>query len=110
MDRLDAMMLFVTAVDEGSLASAARRHGRSPATVTRAVALLEQYSGETLLLRSTRKMSLTPAGERHLAVWRDVLTKLRQSLPSDSNRALEGEIDRKSTRLNSSHVKTSYAV
>src|SRR5690606_15473664 len=50
------------------------------------------YSGETLLLRSTRKMSLTPAGERHLAVWRDVLTKLRQSLPSDSNRALEGEI------------------
>ncbi|MGG6828565.1 UNVERIFIED_CONTAM: LysR family transcriptional regulator, partial [Salmonella enterica subsp. enterica serovar Weltevreden] len=37
MARLEAMTLFVTAVDEGSLAGAARRHGRSPATVTRAV-------------------------------------------------------------------------
>ena len=67
MDRLDAMRLFVTAVDEGSLAATGRRHGRSPAAVTRAVALLEHHAGTTLLLRSTRGLSLTPAGERHLA-------------------------------------------
>ena len=35
MDRLEAMTLFVAAVDGGSLAAAARRHGRSPAAVTR---------------------------------------------------------------------------
>ena len=76
MDRLDAMSLFVTVVDEGSLAAAARRQGRSAATVTRAVALLEGLAGETLLLRSTRRLSLTSAGDRHVATWRDVLAQL----------------------------------
>lgn len=81
MDRLDAMTLFLTAVDEGSLAASARRHGRSPAAATRAVALLERYAGETLLLRSTRKLSLTAAGDRRVAIWRDVLTKLNEIGP-----------------------------
>lgn len=92
MDRLDAMLLFASAVEQGSLAAAARRHGRSAATVTRAVALLEQYAGETLLLRSTRKISLTAAGERHLTIWRDVLTKLRESEPDDPEGVVQGEI------------------
>jgi DNA-binding transcriptional LysR family regulator len=34
MDRIDAMTVFVATVDEGSLAGAARRLGRSPAAVT----------------------------------------------------------------------------
>lgn len=76
MDRLDAMAMFIAAVDEGSLAAAARRQGRSAAAATRAVALLEAQVGEPLLLRSTRRLSLTAAGERHIAVWRDVLARL----------------------------------
>lgn len=76
MDRLDAMELAVAAVDEGSLAAAARRVGRSAAAATRAIALLEAAAGETLLLRSTRGLRLTDAGERHLAVWREVLAQL----------------------------------
>lgn len=92
MDRLDAMNLFVAAVEEGSLAAAARRHGRSPAAVTRAVALLERYTGETLLLRSTRKLSLTAAGDRHIAIWRDVLTKLREIAPANAGAPLQGGI------------------
>lgn len=79
MDRLDAMRVMVSAIDEGSLAAAARRHGRSPAAATRAVALLEAMAGETLLLRSTRRLSLTTAGERHLAIWREILAKLNES-------------------------------
>ncbi len=90
MDRLDAITLFVTALNEGSLAAAARRHGRSPAAVTRAVALLEHHAGTTLLLRSTRRLSLTPAGERHLAVWREVLLKLEEVAPESSGAALRG--------------------
>ncbi|MCZ3137251.1 LysR family transcriptional regulator, partial [Acinetobacter baumannii] len=70
------MTLFVAAVDGGSLAAAARRHGRSAAAVTRAIAGLERAAGEPLLLRSTRRLGLTPAGERHLATWRDVLARL----------------------------------
>lgn len=92
MDRLDAMTLVVTAVDEGSLAAAARRHGRSPATVTRAVKLLEGFAGETLLLRSTRRLRLTAAGDRHVAVWRDVLTQLGELEPAASAGRLQGSI------------------
>lgn len=92
MDRLDAMRLLVTAVDEGSLAAAARRHGRSPATVSRALALLEHFAGTTLLLRSTRRLSLTPAGERHLATWREVLLKLEDVEPAQSGAPLSGSI------------------
>jgi DNA-binding transcriptional LysR family regulator len=92
MDRLDAMALFVAAVEEGSLAAGARRHGRSAAAVTRAVALLERYAGETLLLRSTRKLSLTAAGDRHLAIWREVLAKLREAMPAGAGGQLQGTI------------------
>lgn len=90
MDRFDAMTLFVTAVDEGSLAAAARRHGRSPAAVTRAVALLERHVGATLLLRSTRKLSLTTAGESRLVVWRDVLSRLNEVGPEGPGAPLRG--------------------
>jgi len=76
MDRLDAMAMFVSVVDEGSLAASARRYGRSAAAATRAVALLEARVGEALLLRTTRRIRLTAAGERHIAIWRDVLAKL----------------------------------
>jgi len=92
MDRLDAMALFVTAVAEGSLAAAARRHGRSPATVTRAVALLEGIAGETLLLRSTRRLSLTEAGQNHYALWRDILARLGEVSPATSTGPLQGSI------------------
>lgn len=92
MDRLNAMAMFVAAVEEGSLAAAAKRHGRSPAAVTRAVALLERHAGETLLLRSTRKLSLTAAGDRHVAIWREVLTKLREIGSESSAGPLHGGI------------------
>ncbi len=90
MDRLDAMALFVAAVEEGSLAAAGRRFGRSPAAVTRALAVLEQQAGEVLLRRSTRKLSLTPSGDRHLAIWRDVLTRLGEVSPESSEGPLQG--------------------
>ena len=44
MDRIDAMKVFVSAVDEGSLAGAGRRLRRSPAAVSRAIAFLEAMS------------------------------------------------------------------
>ncbi|MCM8732511.1 LysR family transcriptional regulator [Hephaestia sp. GCM10023244] len=92
MDRLDAMALFVTAVDEGSLAAAARRHRRSPAAVSRAVTMLEELARTTLLLRSTRRLSLTPAGAQHVATWREVLLKLDDIGAERDDTALGGEV------------------
>src|SRR4051812_26131247 len=40
MDRIDAMKVFVVALDIGSLAGAGRKLGRSPAAVSRAIAFL----------------------------------------------------------------------
>lgn len=76
MDRLDAMAMFVATVDEGSLAAAARKLACSPAKVTRALQMLEQRLGERLIHRNARRLRLTEAGERRLAVFRTVLMEL----------------------------------
>lgn len=79
MDRLDAMRVFVASLDEGSLAGAGRRLGRSPAAVTRAIAFLERQVGVQLLHRSTRGLRLTDAGERYAAACRRMLTDLEEA-------------------------------
>ncbi len=79
MDRIDAMKVFVAALDEGSLAGAARKLGRSPAAVSRAVAFLEAHVGAELLHRTTRSMKLSEAGERYAAACRRVLTDLEEA-------------------------------
>ena len=62
MDRLDELSLFVAIVDAGSLAGAARRLHRSAAAATRALASLEVRAGSRLVERTTRRLTLTPAG------------------------------------------------
>lgn len=76
MDRIDAMKVFVAALDEGSLAGAGRKLGRSPAAVSRAVAFLEGHVGVPLLHRTTRSSKLSEVGERYAAACRRVLSEL----------------------------------
>jgi DNA-binding transcriptional LysR family regulator len=78
MDRLDAMKVFVVALDEGSLAAAGRKLGRSPAAVSRAIAFLEARLGAELLHRTTRSIKLSEEGERYAATCRRVLTELEE--------------------------------
>lgn len=79
MDRIDAMRVFITALDEGSLAGAARRLKRSPTAVSRALALLEAHVGVELLHRTTRALKLSEAGERYAAACRRVLVDLEEA-------------------------------
>jgi DNA-binding transcriptional LysR family regulator len=79
MDRIDAMKVFVTAVDEGSLAGAARRLKRSPTAVSRALSFLEARLGVELLHRTTRTLKLSEAGERYAAACRRALTDLNEA-------------------------------
>jgi DNA-binding transcriptional LysR family regulator len=79
MDRLDAMKVFVAAVDEGSLAAAGRKLGRSPAAVSRAMAFLEDRAGSKLLYRTTRSIKLSEEGERYAALCRRVLAELEEA-------------------------------
>ena len=73
MDRLNAMRVFVTVVDAGSLSAAADKLDLSRPVVTRYVAELEQWTGARLLHRTTRRLSLTAAGEELLPRCRQVL-------------------------------------
>jgi len=79
MDRIDAMKVFVATVDEGSLARAGRKLGRSPAAVSRAIAFLEEHVGTQLLHRTTRSIKLSEAGERYAAACRRMLTDLEEA-------------------------------
>ncbi|EJE54752.1 transcriptional regulator [Acidovorax sp. CF316] len=60
---LNDIALFVQVVRSGSFAEAARRLGQPPNTVSRRVQQLEAQLGTRLLQRSTRKLTLTSAGE-----------------------------------------------
>jgi DNA-binding transcriptional LysR family regulator len=79
MDRIEAMKVFVAALDEGSLAGAGRRLGRSPAAVSRAIAFLEHHVGAELLHRTTRTIKLSEAGERYAFACRRVLIDLEEA-------------------------------
>src|SRR5882762_8910469 len=79
MDRIEAMSIFITALDEGSLAAAARRLKRSPAAVSRAIAFLEERVGAQLLHRTTRSMGFSEAGERYAIACRRMLAELEEA-------------------------------
>lgn len=79
MDRLDAMKVFIAALDEGSLAGASRKTGRSAAAVSRAVAFLEARVGVPLLHRTTRSIKLSEAGERYAQACRKILSDLEEA-------------------------------
>ena len=63
MEWLRSMRLFVGVVQNGSLSAAGRQHGLSPASVSRHISALEESVGGRLLNRTSRKLTLTEAGE-----------------------------------------------
>jgi DNA-binding transcriptional LysR family regulator len=72
-DRLQQLALFVRTVESGSFSKAAREFGLSQPSVSRTIAALERRLGVKLLVRTTRQVSPTDAGEALLARARDAL-------------------------------------
>lgn len=73
---LNDIALFVQVVRSGSFAEAARRLGVPSNTVSRRVQGLEEHLGTRLLQRSTRKLTLTSAGEEFNARCADAVAGL----------------------------------
>ncbi|MDB5750554.1 MAG: LysR family transcriptional regulator [Ramlibacter sp.] len=73
------MRVFQQVVDEGGFAAAARKLDLAPAMVTRLVNDLEQHLGVRLLQRTTRRLSLTPAGEGYLGRLRAILGDIEEA-------------------------------
>lgn len=67
METLANLESFVRSAESGSFSAAARRLSLTPAAVSRNVATLERNLGVRLFQRSTRRLTLTEAGERFLA-------------------------------------------
>ena len=64
MDRLTAMRAFARLVDLGSQSAAADHLDLSRPVVSRYLAALEDWVGAHLMHRTTRKLSLTAAGNQ----------------------------------------------
>src|SRR2546430_13544568 len=93
---------FEVAARHLSLSAAASELNVTPAAVSQQVRLLELRLGEKLFVRHARGLRLTLAGEALVPVCRESFERL--------DTALAELLDRKSTRLNSSHSQISYAV
>ncbi|QHE85246.1 LysR family transcriptional regulator [Hydrogenophaga sp. BPS33] len=89
MDRLASMRAFQKVMDEGGFAAAARALDMSPAVVTRLVADLEDHLGTRLLHRTTRRVSLTDAGEGYLDRVRVILQELDEANELVSSKTTE---------------------
>jgi DNA-binding transcriptional LysR family regulator len=94
MDRLTATRVFVTVVEQGSLTQAAEALDMSTAMVSRYLAALETWLHARLLHRTTRRISLTDAGESALSSCRQLLEMADdvQSLAGAAGREPSGRL------------------
>ncbi len=73
------MQVFVRVVETGSLSAAGRALGLAPSSVSRRIAELEDMLGIRLLQRTTRKLSLTEAGETYYERSRDIVQSVDEA-------------------------------
>ncbi len=93
-DRLTGMQVFVRAIRLGGLSAAARELRMSPAMAARHVDALEARLGTTLIHRSTRRLSLTEAGEDYLDRAERILLDVGEAEAEAASRsvAIEGTL------------------
>jgi DNA-binding transcriptional LysR family regulator len=79
MDRLEAMSMFLTAIEKGSLSAAAREMRIPVPTLSRKVADLEAQLKTKLLTRTTRQLILTDAGVAYAESARRILEQVDEA-------------------------------
>jgi DNA-binding transcriptional LysR family regulator len=79
MDRFLLMHSFARVVETGSFSAVARELGTGQPNVSRHIAALERHLGTRLLHRSTRKLTLTPEGERYYSQTRSVIDAITEA-------------------------------
>ena len=79
MDRLESMSVFVAVVAAGSFSAASRQLRMPLPTVSRKVAEIESHLNAKLLVRSTRKLMLTEAGQAYVEDCRRILEAVTEA-------------------------------
>lgn len=87
MDMLAAYRAFVLVADHGGFSAAARASGQSQSAVSRQVADLETHLGASMFRRTTRRVALTPDGERLIGKAREVIGLVAEAERSVGTRA-----------------------
>ena len=85
MEDLKRMAIFSHVVEAGGFSAAARRLGMAKSAVSRHVAELERQLGTRLLNRTTRRLSLTDAGNRYYQVCSRIVAEA-----AEANRQVSG--------------------
>lgn len=75
---LNEISAFISIVQAGGLSKASEQTGLPKSTLSRKLALLEQRLGITLLQRTTRKITLTKAGEEYFRQCASLLGQLTE--------------------------------
>ena len=89
MEAFGTIPVFVAVVENGGFSAAARTLGISKSAVSKRINQLEAHLGVRLLHRTTRKLSLTEAGERYFEHAAQALTAAGQA--EDAVTELQGE-------------------
>ncbi|WP_207005221.1 LysR family transcriptional regulator [Trinickia mobilis] len=79
MDQLTALGTFVRVIETGSFSLAARSLGVGQPTVSKAISTLEERFAVRLLLRSTRRLTPTDAGEAFFQQAKRVILEVEQA-------------------------------
>ncbi|CAM3867851.1 LysR family transcriptional regulator [Rahnella bruchi] len=79
MDRFMSLSVFVSAVEEGSIAAAGRRFGLSAVMAGRYLSTLEKSLSVRLIERTTHKLNLTDAGQAYFVRSKHILEALEQA-------------------------------
>ncbi|MCQ4310524.1 LysR substrate-binding domain-containing protein [Pseudomonas stutzeri] len=89
LDRITGMRVFARAASAGSLSAAARHLGLSPAMAAKHVDALEARLGVKLFHRSTRRLSLTAAGNSYLEACLRILPEIDEAEASVASQRVE---------------------
>lgn len=76
MDAIHDIAAFIRVADRGGFTAAAEDLGLTPSAVSKLIARLEDRLGVRLLMRTTRRVSLTPEGELYLMRCRDIASAM----------------------------------
>ncbi|MGN8111631.1 LysR family transcriptional regulator [Paraburkholderia sp. 22098] len=92
MDRMAAMETYVSVVEAGSFSAAAKRLKLGQPAVSKSIAQLEERLGVRLLLRSTRGLTPTDAGQRFYEHARRAIEEvdLAEHVARDASTGLSG--------------------
>jgi len=86
MDKLKAFESFVSVATRGSLTAAAKAEGVAPAIMGRRLDALEEHLGVKLLVRTTRRITLTHEGSAFLDDCQRLLADVANAEASASRR------------------------